>query len=137
MNTLVLFLFFVPVLVAILISLNVLLSISKPDAEKVSPYECGFTPLGDSRQQFSVSFYLIAILFMIFDLEVLFLFPFAVVLYDSSLTAYWFAIIFLVILTIGFVYEWGKGALYFTRPTSTDDSASSSITPSPLTEASI
>jgi NADH-quinone oxidoreductase subunit A len=127
MNTLTIFLLFIPVLVAILIALNFLLSVSKPDAEKVSPYECGFSPLGDARQSFSVQFYLVALLFLIFDLEVLFLFPFAVVLYDCSLHAFWVGIIFLIILTIGFIYEWSKGALYFTR--NPDDSASSGITP--------
>lgn len=68
MNALTLFILFIPILVAVLIALNILLSISRPDAEKVSPYECGFTPLSDTRQQFSVSFYLVGILFMIFDL---------------------------------------------------------------------
>jgi len=127
MNTLTIFLLFIPVLVAILIALNFLLSVSKPDAEKVSPYECGFSPLGDARQSFSVQFYLVALLFLIFDLEVLFIFPFAVVQYESNFYAFWIFIIFLIILTIGFIYEWSKGALYFTR--NPDDSASSGITP--------
>jgi len=74
MNTLTIFLLFIPVLVAILIALNFFLSVYKPDAEKVSPYECGFSPLGDARQSFSVQFYLVALLFLIFDLEVLFYF---------------------------------------------------------------
>jgi len=74
-----------------------------------------FTPLGDARQKFSVQFYLVAILFIIFDLEILFLFPFAVSLYEVSLIGFWIIIIFLIILTIGFVYEWFKGALKFTK----------------------
>lgn len=79
----------------------------------------GFTPLGDARQKFSVQFYLVAILFIVFDLEVLFLFPFAVSLYEVSLMGFWIVILFLVILTIGFVYEWSKGALKFTKDPST------------------
>ena len=75
----------------------------------------GFTPLGDSREKFSIQFYLVAILFIVFDLEVLFLFPFAVTLYEVSLIGFWIAVIFLIILTIGFVYEWARGALKFTK----------------------
>ncbi|GAB2626315.1 hypothetical protein GCM10027035_22610 [Emticicia sediminis] len=77
------------------------------------------TPLGDARQKFSVQFYLVAILFIVFDLEVLFLFPFAVSLYEISTMGFWVVILFLVVLTIGFVYEFGKGALKFTKDPST------------------
>jgi len=114
--TLTFFFLFVPVLVAVLLVVNQLLAVNKPDSEKVSPYECGFSPLGDARSKFSVQFYLVAILFIIFDLEVLFLFPFAVTLYETSLYGFWVVLIFLIILTIGYVYEWSKGALKFHQP---------------------
>jgi group I intron endonuclease len=129
MYTFLVYVLFIPVLVGILLLLNYIFSVTKPDAEKVSSYECGFTGIGDARQPFSVQFYLIAILFLIFDLEILFLFPFAVVLYQSSLTAYWFAVIFFLLLTLGFLYEWSKGSLYFTRPYSNDTPSDSSVIP--------
>ena len=119
MNTLTFFVLFIPVLVLVLLVVNTLLAVNKPYSEKVSPYECGFTPLGDARQKFSVQFYLVAILFIVFDLEVLFLFPFAVSLYEVSLMGFWVVILFLIVLTIGFVYEWSKGALKFTKDPST------------------
>lgn len=81
------------------------------DPEKISAYECGFNPFGDARNKFDVKFYLVAILFIIFDLEVSFLFPWAMALNNITLFGFWTMIIFLVILTIGFVYEWKKGAL--------------------------
>lgn len=115
MNTLTFFILFIPVLVLALLLINQFTAVSKPYSEKVSPYECGFTPLGDARQKFSIQFYLVAILFIVFDIEVLFLFPFAVTLYEVSLVGFWMAIVFLIILTIGFVYEWSKGALKFVR----------------------
>ncbi|MBN8542992.1 MAG: NADH-quinone oxidoreductase subunit A [Alphaproteobacteria bacterium] len=83
----------------------------RPDKEKLSAYECGFEPFGDARGQFDVRFYLVAILFIIFDLEVAFLFPWAIVLGDIGLFGFWSMMIFLGILTIGFIYEWKKGAL--------------------------
>jgi NADH-quinone oxidoreductase subunit A len=82
-----------------------------PDREKLSAYECGFEPFDDSRQRFDVRFYLVAILFIIFDLEVAFLFPWAVSLGNIGLFGFWSMMFFLGILTIGFVYEWKKGAL--------------------------
>jgi NADH-quinone oxidoreductase subunit A len=84
---------------------------SLPDTEKLSSYECGFDPFGDARNKFDVKFYLVAILFIIFDLEVTFLFPWAIVLGDINLFGFWSMMIFLIILTIGFIYEWKKGAL--------------------------
>jgi|SRR5579862_2882577 len=120
MNTLTFYLLFVPIFISVLLIINQLLAINKPDSEKVSPYECGFTPLGDARQKFSIQFYLVAILFIVFDLEVLFLFPFAVSLYEVSLMGFWVVILFLIVLTIGFVYEWSKGALKFTKNPSTN-----------------
>ena len=83
----------------------------KPDSEKVSPYECGLEAFDDSRGQFDVRFYLVAILFIIFDLEVAFLFPWAISLGAIGMFGFWSMICFLGILTIGFVYEWRKGAL--------------------------
>ncbi len=83
----------------------------QPDAEKNSEYECGFPAFEDPRSQFDVRFYLIAILFIIFDLEVAFLFPWAVAFEEVGLFGFWAMIIFLAVLTIGFVYEWRKGAL--------------------------
>lgn len=83
----------------------------KPDAEKLSPYECGFEPFGDARTKFDVRFYLISILFIIFDLEIAFLFPWAITLGDIGLYGFWSMMIFLGVLTIGFIYEWRKGAL--------------------------
>ncbi len=82
-----------------------------PDAEKLSSYECGFEPFGDARRQFDVRFYLVAILFIIFDLEVAFLFPWAVSLGTIGVFGFWSMMVFLGVLTVGFVYEWKKGAL--------------------------
>ncbi len=95
----------------IMILLPFLVAHSKPDAEKLSPYECGFEPFGDARGQFDVRFYLVAILFIIFDLEVAFLFPWAVSLSEIGLFGFWSMMFFLGILTVGFIYEWKKGAL--------------------------
>ena len=83
----------------------------KPDKEKLSAYECGFEPFEDARVKFDVRFYLVAILFIIFDLEVAFLFPWAISLSLIGLVGYLSMMIFLLILTVGFVYEWKKGAL--------------------------
>ena len=83
----------------------------KPDNEKLSPYECGFEPFSDARGEFDVRFYLVAILFIIFDLEVAFLFPWAVSLGTIGEAGFWSMMIFLGVLTIGFIYEWMKGAL--------------------------
>ena len=82
-----------------------------PDSEKLSAYECGFEPFDDTRGRFDVRFYLVAILFIIFDLEMAFLFPWAVALQDIGTFGFWSMMIFLGVLTIGFVYEWRKGAL--------------------------
>jgi NADH-quinone oxidoreductase subunit A len=83
----------------------------RPDSEKLSPYECGFEPFEDSRGRFDVRFYLVAILFIIFDLEVAFLFPWAVSLGNIGVFGFWSMMIFLGVLTVGFIYEWKKGAL--------------------------
>jgi len=83
----------------------------RPDSEKLSAYECGFEAFGDARSKFDVRFYLVAILFIIFDLEVAFLFPWAITLGRIGLFGFWSMIAFLGVLTIGFIYEWKKGAL--------------------------
>ena len=91
--------------------LNYLFSPKNPDPEKLSAYECGFEAFTDSRMKFDVRFYLVAILFIIFDLEIAFLFPWAVSLGNIGSLGFWSMMIFLAILTIGFIYEWKKGAL--------------------------
>ena len=93
------------------IVLNFLFSPKNPDSEKHSAYECGFEAFGDSRMEFDVRFYLVAILFIIFDLEIAFLFPWAISLGNIGSLGFWSMMIFLFVLTIGFVYEWKKGAL--------------------------
>jgi NADH:ubiquinone oxidoreductase subunit 3 (subunit A) len=93
----------------VIIGLSQLVSEKKIDLEKLSAYECGFDPFGDARHTFSVKFYLVAILFIIFDLEIVFLFPWAVTV--NSYQTFYTMMIFLVILTIGFIYEWKRGAL--------------------------
>ena len=93
------------------IVINFLFSPKKPDPEKLSAYECGFEPFNDSRMEFDVRFYLVAILFIIFDLEIAFLFPWAISLGKIGFFGFISMMIFLVILTVGFIYEWKKGAL--------------------------
>jgi len=93
------------------IVLNFLFSPKNPDPEKLSAYECGFEAFGDSRMEFDVRFYLVAILFIIFDLEIAFLFPWAISLGNLGPLGFWSMMVFLLILTIGFIYEWKKGAL--------------------------
>ncbi|MBV8938352.1 MAG: NADH-quinone oxidoreductase subunit A [Alphaproteobacteria bacterium] len=95
----------------VMILLPMAIARNRPDTEKLSPYECGFEPFGDARGTFDVRFYLVAILFIIFDLEVAFLFPWAVALGDIGLFGFWSMMLFLAVLTIGFIYEWKKGAL--------------------------
>ena len=82
-----------------------------PDPEKLSAYECGFNPFDDARMKFDVRFYLVSLLFIIFDLEVAFLFPWAVAFHDVGAFGFWSMMLFLAVLTIGFVYEWNKWAL--------------------------
>jgi len=95
----------------VLLSLGFILGPSKPDSEKLSPYECGFEAFEDTRMRFDVRYYLVAILFIIFDLEIAFLFPWAIVLDEIGLFGIIAMGIFLGILVIGFIYEWKKGAL--------------------------
>jgi NADH-quinone oxidoreductase subunit A len=88
-----------------------LIAYKQPDPEKLSAYECGFNAFDDARMKFDVRFYLVAILFIIFDLEVSFLFPWAIVFGDLGFYGYWSMMIFLGVLTVGYIYEWRKGAL--------------------------
>ena len=91
--------------------LGKLLGPSRPDPEKLSPYECGFEAFEDARMKFDVRYYLVAILFILFDLEIAFLFPWAVALKEIGPVGFWAMMVFLAILVVGFVYEWKKGAL--------------------------
>ncbi len=93
------------------IGVGKVLAPSKPDEHKNSPYECGFEAFEDSRMKFDVRYYLVAILFIIFDLEIAFLFPWAIVLDEIGVFGFWAMMLFLAILVIGFIYEWKKGAL--------------------------
>src|SRR5215475_8951418 len=105
---------FMGVALAIVLALLVapfLVAYKRPDSEKLSAYECGFNAFDDARMQFDVRFYLVAILFIIFDLEVSFLFPWAVAFGRLGLYGFWSMMVFLGVLTIGFIYEWRKGAL--------------------------
>tara|TARA_Y100001968_G_C18987720_1_gene539941 strand:+ start:129 stop:518 length:390 start_codon:yes stop_codon:yes gene_type:complete len=88
-----------------------IIAVRNPDSEKTSAYECGFNAFDDARMKFDVRFYLVAILFIIFDLEVAFLFPWAAGFQHLGILGFWSMLVFLIILTIGFVYEWKKGAL--------------------------
>ncbi len=88
-----------------------LVAYKKPDPEKLSAYECGFNAFDDARMKFDVRFYLVSILFIIFDLEVAFLFPWAVAFKDVGVYGFWAMMVFLGVLTVGFIYEWKKGAL--------------------------
>jgi NADH-quinone oxidoreductase subunit A len=94
-----------------MVAASLLVARQLPDTAKLSPYECGFEPFEDARIRFDVRYYLVAILFIIFDLEVAFLFPWAVSLADLGAFGFWSMIVFLGVLTIGFIYEWKKGAL--------------------------
>lgn len=112
MNNFVILLFVVPILALVLLLLNVILAVHKPDAEKVSAYECGFISIaGQTRNNFQIHFFLVALLFLVFDLEIILLMPAAVTLYHIGTYGFTIFIIFLIILTIGFVIEIGSGAI--------------------------
>ena len=102
-------------LVCAMLGGSYLIARQNPNSEKLSPFECGFAPFDDARGQFDVRFYLVAILFIIFDLEVAFLFPWGVALmklpHENQVFAFWSMMVFLGVLTVGFIYEWRKGAL--------------------------
>jgi len=115
MTALIILFIFVPILVAILLMLNILLAPHKPDSEKTTAYECGYSPIyGQTRIPFSIQYYLVGILFLVFDLEVLLLYPLAITLYSVSVYGFAIAMIFFIVLTLGFVLEIGSGRLYFT-----------------------
>ena len=109
--SIIIFLFIALIISIGFILINFISSPSNPDPEKLSAYECGFDAFDDSRMEFDVRFYLVAILFIIFDLEVAFLFPWAISLGAIGMFGFWSMMCFLGILTIGFIYEWRKGAL--------------------------
>ena len=88
-----------------------LVAFKAPNSVKLSPYECGFPPFDDARMRFDARFYLVSLLFIIFDLEVAFLFPWAIVFHHLGALGFWSMMLFLAVLTVGFVYEWNKGAL--------------------------
>lgn len=116
MNNLLLLFIIVPILAVALLGLNVLLAVHRPDEAKVSAYECGFQAIvGQTRSTFQIHFYIVAMLFLIFDLEILLLFPIAVTLYQVSTFGFSIAIIFFIVLTIGFVLEIGSGAIALTN----------------------
>jgi NADH-quinone oxidoreductase subunit A len=111
---------YLPVLLFILVGVGVgvapqvigyVLGPNKPNAAKASPYECGFEAFEDARMKFDVRYYLVAILFILFDLEIAFLFPWAVALKEIGVVGFWSVMVFLAILVVGFAYEWKKGAL--------------------------
>ena len=108
-NLFFIFLLISTALVTVILILSAIVSEKKVDLEKLSAYECGFDPFGDARHTFNVKFYLVAILFIIFDLEIVFLFPWAVTV--NSYHSFYSMMLFLIILTIGFIYEWRRGAL--------------------------
>ena len=109
--SIIIFLFIALLISTGFILINFISSPSNPDPEKLSAYECGFDAFDDSRMEFDVRFYLVAILFIIFDLEIAFLFPWAITLGEIGVFGFWSMMIFLAVLTIGFIYEWKKGAL--------------------------
>jgi len=112
MNNLFFIFIFVPILAFILLALNILFSVHRPDEAKVSAYECGFIALpGQTRSTFQIHFMIVALLFLIFDLEILLLFPLAVTLYQVSIFGFTIGIVFFIVLTIGFVLEIGSGAI--------------------------
>ena len=116
MNTLIIFFIVVPVLVLILLGLNLLLAVHNPDPEKVSSFECGFSTIfGQTRMPFHIQFYLIAILFLIFDLEIFYLVPLTVSMYYISYYGFSIFILFFIILTIGFIFELGQKVLNFSN----------------------
>ena len=109
--SIIIFLFIALIISIGFILINFISSPNNPDPEKLSAYECGFDAFDDSRMEFDVRFYLVAILFIIFDLEIAFLFPWAITLGKIGMFGFWSMMIFLAVLTVGFIYEWKKGAL--------------------------
>jgi NADH:ubiquinone oxidoreductase subunit 3 (subunit A) len=115
MNTLLVFFIFIPILAAVLLALNLLLAPHNPDPEKITAYESGFSPIyGQTRMPFNIQFYIVAILFLIFDLEIFYLVPLTVSMYYISYYGFAIFVIFFIVLTIGFVYELGMKVINFT-----------------------
>nr|AHJ10968.1 NADH dehydrogenase subunit 3 [Rhizophagus sp. DAOM 213198] len=112
---LVFFLLFVPLFVLILLGVNMLVATNNPDSAKMAPYECGMPPASDARHKFQISFFLVAILFLVFDLEILFLYPLVVTLYYISSFGFWVAMVFILLLTVGFIAELASGALDYAK----------------------
>ena len=116
MNNILMLFIFVPILAGILLAINFLLAVHRPDEAKVSAYECGFNAIeGQTRSTFQIHFYIVAMLFLVFDLEILLLFPIAVTLYQVNIFGFAVALIFFFVLTIGFVLEIGSGAISITE----------------------
>jgi NADH-quinone oxidoreductase subunit A len=106
----------VGVIASIIVLLSKLLGYRRPTQAKLSPYECGMTPVGDARQRFSVKFYLVAMLFIIFDVEAIFLYPWAVILRELKMFGFWEMLVYIGIVLVGFFYIWKKGALDWGGP---------------------
>ena len=122
MNNLIMLFIIVPILAVILLALNVLFAPHRPDESKVSSYECGFIPiLGQTRSTFQIHFMIVALLFLVFDLEILLLFPLAVTLYQVSIYGFSIGMIFFIVLTIGFALELGSGAITLTNMVPTNN----------------
>jgi NADH-quinone oxidoreductase subunit A len=102
-----------------IVTLSWLLGKRRPTRAKMSPYECGMTPVGDARERFSVKFYLVAILFILFDVEAVFLYPWAVLLRELKMFGFWEMLVYIAIVLVGFFYIWKKGALDWGKPSAT------------------
>ncbi len=103
-------------LAGVIVLLSYLVGYRRPTAAKMSPYECGMTPVGDARGRFSVKFYLVAMLFILFDVEAVFLYPWAVILRDLKMFGFWEMLVYIGIMLVGFFYVWKKGALDWGQP---------------------
>ena len=130
MNNILMLFIFVPILSVALLALNLFLAPSNPDEAKVSPFECGINPiLGQTRSTFHIHFFIVALLFLVFDLEVLLLYPLAVTLYQVSVYGFTIALIFFIVLTIGFILEIGSGAIKIAPLDAKDKSNKNILTP--------
>ena len=107
------------VVASAIVILSWLLGKRRPTRAKMSPYECGMAPLGDARARFSVKFYLVAMLFILFDVEAVFLYPWAVILHDPKMFGFWEMVVYIAIILVGFFYAWKKGVLDWGRPSAT------------------
>lgn len=117
-NSLSILFILVPILAALLLVLNLLLAVHNPDNQKIASFECGFSAFSQTRSRFSVAFYLVGILFLLFDLEIILIFPYAVSAYNNEAYGLTMVVIFILILTLGFIFEFGKGALKITTVSS-------------------